>query len=253
MKKKYEFRINHSEVLEAGNDEEALLKFWDDIKQNNQTAETFLNDNLKVREVFLASELSEEGLEEVLENERFAYINTEDSEWAYRDEAPFLKIKTFGIEIDTRRMNWSLEHPYRQLYFDCSHNGAGSKLLGIRIADKDKLVEKLRKDLKISAKVAKAMKDGGIEIFFETSYFGGGDGKTYLQYIDKTEKAITEEIPNNLVNLDIDLQKWFEDNVVNYLLESFQKDYDYLTSKEAIIETLDANEFLFTKDGYRLL
>ena len=252
--KKYQFELKHSETLEAKDDEGAVAKFWDNIKQNNRTAETFLSDNLKVREVFLASQLSEEALEEVLNNECFAYINIEeDGDWAYRDEAPFLDIEAFGLEIDTRRMCWSLDYPYRQLYFDSPHNSSENNLSGIAIIDKNKLVRKLQKDLKIGAKIAKAMKEGEIELFFETTHYGGGEGKTSFNYIDNTEKRITDKIPANLLNLDTALQEWFEENVVDYLLKSFQADYDYLTSKEAIIETLDANEFLFTKDGYRLV
>ena len=252
MIKKYQLELKQTEILEAENKEKAVDKFFDQMIQNNQTATTFLCDILKVKEVFLASQLSEEALEKVLEDEHFAYINTEDEGWAYRDEAPFLEIETLGLEIDTKQLSWNLDYPHRQLFFSYLRDGSGNRQLGIAIVDKDKLVKRLQKDLKISAKVAKAMKDGEIELFFETTHYGGGDGKTSLNYNDNTEKRITDKIPNNLLNLDEALQGWFEENVVNYLLKSFQADYDYLTSKEAVIETLDANEFLFSKEGYRL-
>lgn len=46
-----------------------------------------------------------------------------------------------------------------------------------------------------------------------------------------------------------------EDEFLKSLLEDYRiilsKEYDYLTSEEAIIETIEANEYEFTKDGRR--
>ena len=47
-----------------------------------------------------------------------------------------------------------------------------------------------------------------------------------------------------------------EDDMTNYLyqieqsiLSSLKREYEYLTSKEAIKETIEANEYQFTKEG----
>ncbi|HXP48576.1 MAG TPA: hypothetical protein VN922_01415, partial [Bacteroidia bacterium] len=38
-------------------------------------------------------------------------------------------------------------------------------------------------------------------------------------------------------------------NILSKLKAALRNDYDYLTSDEAIIETIKANEYQFTKDG----
>lgn len=249
--KNYKLTLSHSIDLEAKDEEDAVEKYFDSFESSNQTAGVFISDNLKVAECFLASQLKGDALDKVVE--KYGYINVEDSDWADRDEAPFLDIKELGLEIDDKRMCWDLDYPHRQLYFDNAHDGSGNTQIGIWIADKKKLVKRLAKDLKpskFSSKIVKAMLNDEIELYFETRHYGGGDGKTYLNYTDRTEDAITDSIEG--FDLDEALQKWFTENVVNHLLSSFQKDYDYLTSKEAVVETLDANEYLFTKDGVSL-
>ena len=57
---------------------------------------------------------------------------------------------------------------------------------------------------------------------------------------------------NRIENLIEKLEKEIENLRYNLSCELYQelnKDYDYLTSKEAIIETIEANEYEFTKEG----
>ncbi len=245
---KYQINLRHSDLIEAKDEDEAIEKYFENnVECSQQTPTTFISENLKVERAYLASELKGDALQKVLEKNN--YINVEDSDWAYRDEAPFLDIKEFGLEVDEKRMCWNLEHPYRQLFFDNAHDGSGNTQIGIWIADLDKLVKRLKKDLKLSAQIVKAMKDGEIELSFGTQLFGGGDGKTYFEYEDRTENEIVEKYK---LNLDEILQNWFEDEVVKHLLNSFQRDYDYLTSEKAIVESLDANELLFSVEGESL-
>jgi hypothetical protein len=163
------------------------------------------------------------------------------------DEAPFLEIDEMGFGVDKKRMYWELEHPNRQLFFDNARNKVGCSQIGIWIEDLDKLLKNLKKDLKLSDKIVKAIKNEEVELYLETSLFGGGSGKTYFQYEDRTEKGIESKTFNKS-----SLQKWFDENVVNMLLDSFQKEYDYLTSEKSIIETLDVNEMLFNVKGEKI-
>lgn len=249
MKNKYQVRLSHSSLIEAQTKEKAIYSFFQELEDSsNLPLEEILKNSLKVDKMYKASELKGEALEKVLE--KYGIINVEDTDWAGRDEAAFLDIKELGLEVDEKRMCWNLDYPYRQLYFSNAHDGSGNTQIGIWVADLNKLVKRLTKDLKLPANIAKAVRDGEIELSFRTYLFGGGDGKTYFEYEDRTDKTITDDIPG--LNLEEALQEWFEENVVKFLLSSFQKDYDYLTSKEAVVETLDANEMIFTVDGEQL-
>jgi hypothetical protein len=68
----------------------------------------------------------------------------------------------------------------------------------------------------------------------------------FNEYMDETnEKYESTESENELMEL--------EDNFLNSLLEDYsiilQNEYEYRTSNEAIIETIEANEYYFTKEG----
>ena len=234
--KKFNLVLRHSEDLEAKNEEDAMMKYFQSITDGNTDLANFISSNLKVRQAFLASELKENALEKVLEK----YSDINDYNWWNDDDTPHEDMKELGLEIDMSKMSFELESRYRQLYFSKD---------GIKIVDLSKFLKRIKKDLSLSKKVVDAMSNGEIELYFDIQYFGGGDGRSYLKYSDYTEKTITDSLK---IDLDEALQEWFDDNVINHLLKYFQNNYDYLTSKEAIIETLDANEHQFTEDGQPL-
>ncbi|MFA5395087.1 MAG: hypothetical protein WC346_03620 [Methanogenium sp.] len=250
--------MSHTTDLEAKNEQEAVKKYFESIAQNNMDLENFITSNLKIDRAFLASQLSGKALDKVLEDNYGINIEDDFGSVRDRDEAPFLDIEAFGLEINENQMSWNLDYPNRQLFFTFPHDGSGSRQIGICITNKNKLVKKLQKDLKLPERIAKAMRNEDISLNFRTQYFGGGDGRTYFEFSDNTEKGIlgvtrVDGIKNvKLIYLEEKLQEWFDENIVNRLLKTFQATYDYLTSKDAIIETLDANEFMFTKDGHRL-
>lgn len=243
--KKYNIKLSHSDLIEAKNEEEAVNKYFENnVECAQQTPTTFISENLNTTQVFLASELSGNALQTVLK--KHSDINVEHN-WMVIDETPELDMKELGFEINQKQMYWELEYPNRQLYFSFKHDGSGSREIGIVISDLNKLVEILKKDLKLPEKIVKALKNEDISLSLRTQYYGGGDGRTYFEFSDDTEKGIKD-----IFLTDEMLQKWFDENVINHLLEYFQNSYDYLTSEEAIIEALDMNEFLFTEDGVSL-
>lgn len=69
----------------------------------------------------------------------------------------------------------------------------------------------------------------------------------YSNDIDKT-KVIHENDNDFDIEAD-DLEKDFENNLLEGYKIILSKGYDYLTSKEQIIETIKANEYHFTIDG----
>jgi hypothetical protein len=71
--------------------------------------------------------------------------------------------------------------------------------------------------------------DGGLMVAVDTN----------LQEFDQAE--IEAVIYEKIENLIVDLRKEF--------LKQLKDEYEYQTSEEAIVETLEANEYLFTKEG----
>ncbi len=65
-------------------------------------------------------------------------------------------------------------------------------------------------------------------ITIDTNYYAGG----------RTSNSIDGEICNDVLQ-----------NILNGFLGRLKKEYEYLTSKEAIIETIESNEFEFTDEG----
>ena len=84
--------------------------------------------------------------------------------------------------------------------------------------------------------------EGTLEAYFETVHFGGGSARTHL-YVSDYRDETTKELP-------FDTDEFFQD-LCRDLLSQLSKEYDYLTSREAIEETIEANEYEFYEDGSR--
>ena len=72
--------------------------------------------------------------------------------------------------------------------------------------------------------------------------------KSFLSDLD----ALTGQYPN-IEDCPEDVIESLEDDFIQSLLEDYRiilhHEYEYLTSKEAIIETIEANDYDFTEDG----
>lgn len=70
------------------------------------------------------------------------------------------------------------------------------------------------------------------------------------KYSDGINKnVVTEENEDDFDNEADDLINKFEKDLSECYASSLQREYDYLTSEEAIIETIQANEYEFDIDG----
>jgi len=89
---------------------------------------------------------------------------------------------------------------------------------------------------------------------------GGKSGtvSTSIDYLEKREKLIDAakkdkygdfEDEWELDELLDELEKDFLIDILEDYLASLKKEYEYLTSESAIIETIDANEYEFTEEG----
>lgn len=84
----------------------------------------------------------------------------------------------------------------------------------------------------------------------------GKDCETYKTTVEYRKNR--EEIEKEFIKLSKDESYddaigLCEDEYLASLLEDYsimlQKEYEYLTSEEAIIETIQSNEYMFTEDG----
>jgi hypothetical protein len=179
-------------------------------------------------------ELSEDTKQKVIE-ENYG-INTEYYDWyefATDDFKEQIKEK-YGLEFD--KVYFDIEYRNRHLYFN-----------KIYISDIKKFIKGFKRDkiskgdVNFSHKIAKALREDEIIIGFENYR-----EHTSISYNDYTKNSITDKYKY----LE-DLQDWFNDNVVKELLKRLTDEYEYLTSKESIIDTIKANDFKFLENGER--
>jgi hypothetical protein len=189
----------------------------------------------KQYEVFEFDELTDDVKQKVIE--KYYDINVDFSDWyefVIDDFKEQIKEK-YGLDFD-KEVYFDIEYRYRHLCFNKIWIDDIKKF--IKGFKKDKIA---KGDINFSYKIAKALKQEEIIISFENHR-----EHTSINYSDYSKNAITDKYKY----LD-DLQDWFNDNVVNALLKRLTDEYEYLTSKESIIDTIKANEFKFLSDGER--
>lgn len=84
------------------------------------------------------------------------------------------------------------------------------------------------------------------ETFKTATKFMEGWQPIFNDYMDENSKNYESK------ELEENLQKW-EDDFLNDICEDYKfalkSEYEYLTSKEAIVETIEANDYQFLEDG----
>jgi hypothetical protein len=192
----------------------------------------------KQYKVFDFNELNEDIQEKVV-NENYE-INV-DYEWykfCVEDFKEYLK-KNYGLEFD--KVYFNLEYRYRHLSFD-----------KICIADINKFIKGFKKDniaksdKNFSYKITKLLRNDEIRITFDKQYYAGGKEKNIISYSDYSKNAITDKYKY----LE-GLQEWFNEKIIEELLKILSEEFEYLTSKESIVDTINANEFKFLENGER--
>ncbi len=80
---------------------------------------------------------------------------------------------------------------------------------------------------------------------YSYTFEGHGRGEnTYLVISENENVKITDSERNTLINAEAKFSDW-----MNEALRRLQVNYDYLTSDESIIETIEANDYQFLEDG----
>jgi hypothetical protein len=178
-------------------------------------------------EVYPFNELSDEAKQKAIE--RYGNINVDYSWWEmdciYQEMA-----KDYGLEINMGEVCFDLDRD-NYLYFETyNHGGKDNWITGIYIADYKKFCKKA------GVRYTKKIKEDNFSI--NHKHYGGGSGKNYIDSYDLDEK--TEE----------KLQACL-DEFIDKVLSGLKEEYNHLTSEEAIIDTIESNEFEFLESGER--
>lgn len=193
----------------------------------------------KTYKVYNYNELSEDVKEKVIE--KFASINVDYSGWQnewYEDDYLHEIAKKYGLEIVLSEMCFDLGRG-EFLYFETyNHGNKENYQKGIIITDHKKFMKKAGCDLR----KVKHVQDYQLGIDHE--HFGGGVGKNILK-IDYNLDYLPEGYEDKLHQC---LKDFIEE-----ILDQVKKSYNYLTSREAIEDTIRANEFEFLKNGSQCL
>lgn len=173
--------------------------------------------------VYKYNELPKEVQNKVLEN--LYDINT-DYDWFDMTVSEDFPAKLHEIGLSGSKFYFSLD---RDNYIYCDDLG---------IEDIKKLLKTIKVDLR--SKEAKSIIENGLIV--DKQHYGMGIAKNYIQLgysVIDTAKSL--DIENKLQAL---LESTFDE-----FKSILSKEYDYLTSEEAIIDTIEANDYDFTIDG----
>lgn len=171
-------------------------------------------------------ELSDEAKEKAIQHNYD--INIEHDWWMYDDMFYYAGKEDYGIEINMSRICFDLDRG-SYLYFDTHDHGSKYDKRAIAIIDSKKFLKRSGFDLR---KVKHLIDNVSID----TKHYGGGDGKNIIECYDCTQEE-EEQMQSCL------------DKFIYELLNNLRNDYDSLTSREAIEETIRMNDYDFLADG----
>ena len=184
------------------------------------------------RTLYKFEELPEETREKVIEN--LYDINVNYDEWS---ESVIDDAKTIGalMGIDITNIYWSGFFSQGDgACFEGRFDQTRGALKAVKeYAPKDKELHRIAKGLQ-------TLKPFGIYANVKHSGHYYHEGCTNIDVLHD-EKEITAEQEEACIELLRDFMKW--------IYKMLNADYDYLTSEEAIVETINANEFEFDSQG----
>jgi len=177
--------------------------------------------------VFNFNELKDEAKDRVIEDLR--YINVDHS-WFDMDEGYNEVAKKYGLKIIMGEVCFDLDRDNYCYFETYNHGGKKDYEKGIYIADYKKFVKKA------GLKLNKRFEDSFV---IEHKHYAGGVGKNFIA--DNYGYDLKE---NELEKLENCLESF-----IDKILKGLKDDYNYLTSRESIIETIEANDYEFLESG----
>lgn len=185
---------------------------------------------VETKEIYTFEELTPEVQQKVVDNNRDWNVDYNWWEFAYDEIEEHWSL--YGIHIVRNKRN--------RMYFnlDC---GSYFYADNVYIEDYDKLCRALG--------ICKRSIEGQIldgNVHFGVRHFGGGNAKMTVEvswnfYEHDSNEIIAEKLEERMIEL--------VDNLCSQALTDLQREYDYLTSDEAIRESIIGNESEFDWEG----
>lgn len=179
--------------------------------------------------VYSFKNLPEDSKEKALE--KYYAINVEDGDW-YEDDflvdmgvPKKIQDKSFKIKQGGTIFKWD------KIYFDIDR-GDYIQFKNLRVEDEDSFRQTLGVSKKTWDKTDYYFKDNGRE------------GDTYVEFEEKEGKEFTE---SEKVELEKAQENFSE--LMHQSKKGLRANYEYLTSRESIEETFEANDYRFTEKG----
>ena len=178
----------------------------------------------KTYKVFPFDELNDEAKDKALEC--LASCNVDYSDWYY-DEGYMEDAKEYGLGIRFEQMAFDLD----RRNFLAFYERGGKK--GIWLEDFPAFSKKAGVKYHIC-------EDCGPSTFYiDTEHFGGGNMQNILRFCCDRSYSEAEQAK---------LEECFS-GFIDSMLDRIKEDYEALTSREAIIDTIEVNEYTFLEDG----
>lgn len=188
----------------------------------------------KTIELFEFKELPEDIKQKVLDKNR--YINVEDSFWHdYDGKTGFTAKELNRMRLDPSSPESDELLTWKDLYFNLDYNYRYVQFMDAGFKNDEVARRFLR--------VPKQIWANAVWSFENKNYGGGSHGTTKLvwEYGNGFLTDRVEEILNRAVKI-------FSDKM-DEVLKDLQSTYDYLTTDEAVIETIESNEYTFKANG----
>ena len=180
----------------------------------------------KEYKLYSYDELSEESKQNVLSE--LSYINV-DNDWHIMDDIYLDIAKEYGVHINMSGACYDLDRS-NFLYFETyNHGGKPDYDRDIRIEDSKKFLKKAGFDLR-------KCRDIVDQFTIEHKHYSGSEGHNYIDCYGCT--------PEQEEKLQACL-----DEMIDKIKDELKDQYESLTSEEAIIDTINANEYTFLENG----
>lgn len=175
----------------------------------------------KQYDIYSFDELSEEAKEKAIEK---LYDINVDYEWYDMTVSEDFSSKLAEIGLSGSKVYFDLDRG-SYLYYD-----------DLSIIDSKKFLQACKFDLRKNP-YKQIIDEDGLEL--DKQHYGGGQAKNFIDVYYTI----------GISNKDIEIMQELLDSTMEEFLSQLRKEYEYLTDREAIEDTIQANEYQFLENG----